>query len=72
MPTNERHASNILWLQVSRIKNLRGMKPYSFKAIKWESLAHQIESAVETIASMNLDYLIKGRQFISQSHTQDL
>lgn len=49
------------------------MKPYSFIAIKWESLAHQIESAGETtIASMNLDYLIKGRQFLSESHTQDL
>lgn len=49
------------------------MKPYSFTAIKWEFLAHQIESAGETtIASKILDYLIKRRQFLSQSHTQDL
>lgn len=49
------------------------MKLYSFIAIKWKSLAHQIESGGETtIASMNLDYLIKGRQFLSESHTQDL
>ena len=49
------------------------MKMYAFVAIKWDSLAHQIESAGETtIASMNLDYLIKGRQFLSESHTQDL
>jgi len=49
------------------------MKLYSFIAIKRGSLANEIESAEETtIASMNLDYLIKGRQFLSESHTQDL
>lgn len=40
--TNEKQASNILWLQVSRTWNLKGMKAYSFTALKWESLAHQI------------------------------
>lgn len=49
------------------------MKLYSFIAIKKKSLANQFESGGETtIASMNLDYLIKGRQFLSESHTQDL